>query len=1053
MMVLRRHASLMGRRLSTVSAAARPSAAELTAILEQQQREAAAQTVPWFVEQMPEAYFRQVNAEAQRNHLRAITAVFSVQGSQSVPVPELALNDNAGLYTFLSKSLGASGHGTSRLEEQLASLPADAGLRRVLVFRSADGTLSLNMFETESADGGGEALFTGEGAQQQAIKQRLREYSAELSSGRYVDQPNHPPPSSLLSEAELGRHLTKCTERYVAAALPRLLYNQLLLYQSVAGTDDSAVAVEHEYQDPNQTLLTVALANCRPRPALQLSLALLEMHGLEVVRAQVDSVLDPMPEGRPGLPSQGVTLLRAVVRAGEEGEPAWAQLKSDLSAFKWLDDATLALAKAQPKLGLARAEAVSALADLSLSLLDHPLLSRNHVRSLLRKPALQPHVTALGDLFLQRFEPTVPLSAGSFDAACEAWEKGVEVGLMNEESRTLMRTMLRALRHTIRTNVHLPGRHALTLRLAPEFFEHVLPPSPAISNMPFGVFFAAGRHFNGFHVRFRDVSRGGLRVVLPATEEAHTAESRRHFNECFSLAWAQQLKNKDIPEGGSKAVCLVTPTPGIDREQLMHGCVKAFTDGLLDLLTPAALKRIAPRTVAAEAEAEDLVPDEDLAPQLPKELLYLGPDENITPTDINWVVDRAARRGYAMPSSFMSSKPDAGINHKEYGVTSEGVAVFLHEALRSLDIEPAEQPWTVKLTGGPDGDVAGNMLKILHREYGGMVRVVGMADGSGCAEDPQGLPMAELLRLFELGLPLRDLKLETLGPQGVFHCAETADGAAKRNSMHNRVQADVFVPAGGRPSSINGSNWRDFLLPDGSPSARAIVEGANLFVTAEARQALFEHCALPIIKDSSANKCGVICSSMEIVAGMLVNDDEFIKLKPDYVPEVLATLRVLARREAQLLFAEARRRPDVSMPQLSESISRAILRVTDATGAQLENFGPEQKGRLWPLTREHLPPPLYDGYASRIAGRLPWEYTKNMIACSLASRLVYREGLAYVSGIPDNTLPQVCLRYLQEEQRVRELAEEVGASGMENASSVRELLLQGGVRAAVERGM
>ena len=33
-------------------------------------------------------------------------------------------------------------------------------------------------------------------------------------------------------------------------------------------------------------------------------------------------------------------------------------------------DATLALAKAQPKLGLARAEAVSALADLSLSLLD-----------------------------------------------------------------------------------------------------------------------------------------------------------------------------------------------------------------------------------------------------------------------------------------------------------------------------------------------------------------------------------------------------------------------------------------------------------------------------------------------------------------------------------------------------------------------------------------------------------------------------------------------------------------------------------------------------------
>ena len=153
------------------------------------------------------------------------------------------------------------------------------------------------------------------------------------------------------------------------------------------------------------------------------------------------------------------------------------------------------------------------------------------------------------------------------------------------------------------------------------------------------------------------------------------------------------------------------------------------------------------------------------------------------------------------------------------------------------------------------------MLKILDREYGSMVRVVGMADGSGCAEDPQGLPMAELLRLFELGLPLCDLRAEQLGPQGAFHSAEHADGAAKRNSMHNRVQADVFVTGGGRPSTINGSNWRDFLLPDGTPSARTIVEGANLFVTHEARQALFEHCALPIVKDSSANKCAVPCSS------------------------------------------------------------------------------------------------------------------------------------------------------------------------------------------------
>ena len=80
-------------------------------------------------------------------------------------------------------------------------------------------------------------------------------------------------------------------------------------------------------------------------------------------------------------------------------------------------------------------------------------------------------------------------------------------------------------------------------------------------------------------------------------------------------------------------------------------------------------------------------------------------------------------------------------------------------------------------------------------------------------------------------------------------------------------------------------------------------------MTAEARQALFEHCALPIIKDSSANKCGVICSSMEIRASMCVSDDEFVAIKGDYVEEVLGMLRDMAQLEAKLLFAEARRDP------------------------------------------------------------------------------------------------------------------------------------------------
>ncbi len=106
-------------------------------------------------------------------------------------------------------------------------------------------------------------------------------------------------------------------------------------------------------------------------------------------------------------------------------------------------------------------------------------------------------------------------------------------------------------------------------------------------------------------------------------------------------------------------------------------------------------------------------------------------------------------------------------------------------------------------------------------------------------------------------------------------------------------------------------------------------------------------------------------------------------------------------------------------------MSLAILRVTDAAAEALETLPLERKARLWPLMREHLPKPLFSGYSTRLAERLPWEYQKSLIAASLASRLVYREGLAWAEALPDAVLPAVCLEYLRQEQRVRKMAEEV----------------------------
>jgi glutamate dehydrogenase len=80
-------------------------------------------------------------------------------------------------------------------------------------------------------------------------------------------------------------------------------------------------------------------------------------------------------------------------------------------------------------------------------------------------------------------------------------------------------------------------------------------------------------------------------------------------------------------------------------------------------------------------------------------------------------------------------------------------------------------------------------------------------------------------------------------------------GKQRRDTMHMRVKADAFIPAGGRPNSINKDNWQQFLDSNGKPSSMLIVEGANIFNTAEARERLFEK-GVAIVKDSSANKVG-----------------------------------------------------------------------------------------------------------------------------------------------------------------------------------------------------
>merc|ERR1719502_641224 len=556
---------------------------------------------------------------------------------------------------------------------------------------------------------------------------------------------------------------------------------------------------------------------------------------------------------------------------------------------------------------------------------------------------------------------------------------------------------------------------------------------------PFGALFVHGLGFDGFHNRFQNIARGGLRLVSPNSPEQYSMESSRCYDEVYGLSFAQQLKNKDIPEGGSKAVVLVN-LENVDpaqRHKMMRRAVRAFTDAILDLIVPCANTR--------KYMVDHLGFDE---------LIYLGPDEQIIPEDIDWIIQQAARRGYPIPAAFMSSKPLAGINHKEYGVTSEGVAVFLDEALRRSGINPNEQEFSVKITGGPDGDVAGNLMRILFREYGENAKIVGIADGSGGAEDPRGLHHGELMRLFEAALPIGDLDQSTLSAQGVVHLADTEEGIRLRNNMYNRVKADVFVPGGGRPNTMHEGNRENFLDENGVPSSPLIVEGANIFITAEARRLLHEKAGVSIVKDSSANKCGVITSSYEICASMLLSEDEFLAIKEEVVEDVLVKLRKLARMEAELMFKEYSNYPG-SLPDFSQRISAAINRGKAAVRSRLEDMqtGDELYQELMPLfLEEHLPAKLAETAGNRVHERIPLDYLKNAFSASLASKLLYKEGTHFLESQPTERLAELAIHYYRSELHVRHLLAAVDAANIphDEKQEVLSLLNAGGARSALQ---
>jgi glutamate dehydrogenase len=625
----------------------------------------------------------------------------------------------------------------------------------------------------------------------------------------------------------------------------------------------------------------------------------------------------------------------------------------------------------------------------------------------------------------------------------------IDTGNLSHDVRrkNVLNTAFSVVDYTLKTNYYRKNKSSLAFRIDPNiltslFYDYTV----KFPELPYGIFFIKGKSFIGFQVRFKDLARGGLRTIFPKKPEHANWERINIFSECYNLAYTQQKKNKDIPEGGSKAVIFVEPFEDLSFETEVYQKelhlseipekeiaekISTYHKGQRNVYLYSSQRSFifSLMTLINCKEDETLKARDILDYHGRPEYIYLGPDENMHNTMIEWIADYSVRVGYKLGAAFISSKPKYGINHKEYGVTSYGVNVYMHNILLYLNINPEKDPFTVKISGGPDGDVAGNQIYNLYKYYRETAKVLAITDVSGTIYDPEGLDLEELVKLFKEEKPLRFYPAKKLHSGGLLLDIETRkEKSASQtltlcyrkngskleedwllgnethhlysNNLH-QVKSDIFIPGGGRPRTLNIKNYKNFLDKQGVPTSRAIVEGANLYLTEEARAAL-EKLNVLIIKDSSANKGGVMCSSLEVLCSLLMENDEFLENKTELMKDVLNFIREKSQNEATLLL-ESHSKYDLPLTEISDRISKKINNYTYEILDYLEHIElPDSlSDPLIQTLVDYLLPLFQKKFKKRILKNIPDMHKKAIIACALAQKMVYTKGLSWKPSIVD----------------------------------------------------
>ncbi|MGA5303081.1 NAD-glutamate dehydrogenase [Nucisporomicrobium flavum] len=655
-------------------------------------------------------------------------------------------------------------------------------------------------------------------------------------------------------------------------------------------------------------------------------------------------------------------------------------------------------------------------------------------------------------LFETRFSPQ--LEIGEDERARVADDlveqvTGLLDGVDSLDQDRILRSYLTLIQATLRTSFFQRGADArpksyVAFKLDPQAIPDLPQPRPK-----FEIFVYSPR-FEGVHLRFGAVARGGLRW----------SDRREDFRtEILGLVKAQMVKNAVIVPVGAKGGFVLKQKPG-DRDEAVE-CYRLFIGALLDVTDNIHSGKIIPPVDVVRHDADD-------------PYLVVAADKG-TATFSDIANEISVGKEFWLGDAFASGG-SAGYDHKKMGITARGAWESVKKHFRDLGVDTQSQDFTVVGIGDMSGDVFGNGMLLSEH-----IKLVAAFDHRHIFLDPDpdaAASFAERRRLFDLprsswadydaaliseggGVYPRTAKSVPVSPQvraalGLGDAAAVSPPELMRAILRAPVDLlwnggiGTYVKAASETHADVGDKANDPIRVNGRElRARVVGEGGNLGLTQRSR---IEYARSGGPRDEEAetgtggriftdfidNTAGVDCSDHEVNIKILLGGavtegemtlperDELLAAMTDEVAALVlrdnyeqATALGNARQQAHSLLPVHRRmltdmeqagqlnRELEALPTDKELAARyeagdgltapefAVLLAYVKISLERQVLADVIVDEEWTngVLARYFPTPLRERFAARMAGH---RLRREIISTSLVNEVVNRGGTSFV---------------------------------------------------------